>query len=275
MFSKLLKYDSKAVFKYWWIGALSSVVIAILGGVCIQIVDVDYTQYELIPILAGIGIFFSVLGVALLPFFTMILVIVRYYKHFFTDEGYLTFTLPVKKTALLDSKVVTTFIFSFTSAVLTLLNVLVMLAVGLPEGFFDPFLWKNIFRGIGEIYSEFGIYGVPYTILAVLILAVSTVLQTLFIFVCITLAASIAKKHKVLAAIGIYYGASLVTSFVIQILAFGGVSTVFTLISELAVNPSKLAVLFILLGVFGILTVLVSALYLFMLYLLDKRLNLE
>lgn len=275
MFTKLLKHDTKAVFKYWWIGAVASVAIAVFGGICIQIVDVDYTQYELFLVLASIGIAFSAIGLVLLPMFTMILVIVRYYKHFFTDEGYLTFTLPVKKTSLLDSKVATTFIFSFAANLLTVLNVLLMLAVGIPEHFFDPSVWKEIFDVIGEFYTEFGAYGVLYTVLAVLILAVSTVLETLFVFVCITLAASIAKKHKVLTAIGIYYGFSMVTSFLMQILSFGGVSTVITLVTGLEAAEAKAAVLFLMIGVLGMLVLAVSGMYLLMLYLLDKRLNLE
>ncbi len=275
MFAKLLKYDTRAVFKYWWIGAVASLFIAVMGGVCIQIVDIDYTEYEVIKVLASIGLIFAIIGITLLPFFTLILVIVRYYKHFFTDEGYLTFTLPVKKTSLLDSKVATTFLFSFAALLVTILNAFVMLSVGIPEDFLNPNMWEKFFDIIGEIYKVFGAYGIPYTLLAILIISLSTVVQALFIFVCVTLAAVIAKKHKVLMAIGLYYGINMILSFGLQIMAYGGIYTVFSLVSQLPAEEAKLAVLLLMVGTLGLIVLAISAMYLFMLYLLDKRLNLE
>ncbi|MBQ9742297.1 MAG: hypothetical protein IJV88_01300 [Ruminococcus sp.] len=275
MFAKLLKYDTRAVFKYWWIGAVASLFIAVMGGVCIQIVDIDYTEYEVIKVLASIGLIFAIIGITLLPFFTLILVIVRYYKHFFTDEGYLTFTLPVKKTSLLDSKVATTFLFSFAALLVTIFNAFVMLSVGIPEDFLNPNMWEKFFDIIGEIYKVFGAYGIPYTLLAILIISLSTVVQALFIFVCVTLAAVIAKKHKVLMAIGLYYGINMILSFGLQIMAYGGIYTVFSLVSQLPAEEAKLAVLLLMVGTLGLIVLAISAMYLFMLYLLDKRLNLE
>ncbi len=275
MFSKLLKHDSRAILKYWWIGAVVSLCVAVLGGVCIQIVDIDYTSYRLIPVLAGIGIFFSAVGIVLLPLFTEILILVRYYKNFFTDEGYLTFTLPVKKSHLLDSKLVTALIFNTAGSLLVILNVFIMLAVGIPEKFFDAGVWQEIFEGIGDIFRILGGYSIPYILLGILILLALSVGQSLFVFACITCASSIVKKHKILMTIGIYYGANMALSFVYQILMFGGMPTVFTLIMGLNQNNGLTAIMFILIGVLGICTVVAGGLYLLVLYLLDRRLNLE
>ncbi|MBQ4105235.1 MAG: hypothetical protein IJC86_02470 [Clostridia bacterium] len=275
MFSKLLKYDTKSVFKYWWIGAVASLLIAVFGGVCIQIVDIDYTSYEIIPILGGIGLVFSLIGMYLLPILTEILVLVRFYKHFFTDEGYLTFTLPVKRTSLLDSKIATYLIFGVSTIFVMIADVLTMLAIGIPEEFFSGRFWTYIGELFSEIYEALGIYGAPYTVLAVLIMLATVISSTLLVYVCITLASAITKRHKILLSIGIYYGVSMVVSGLVQIFMYGGVSTVITMVTGLDEALAKAAIMFMMIGVLGLLTVFIAALYFVELYLLDKRLNLE
>lgn len=275
MFTKLLKHDSRAIFKYWWIGAVVSLGISVLGGVCIQIIDIDYTSHRLIPVLAGIGLFFSIVGMVLLPLFTEILILVRYYKNFFTDEGYLTFTLPVKRTQLLDSKLLTALIFNIGSILLFTLDIMLMLSIGIPEHFFSAEGWKEFFEIIGDLFRMLGGYSVPYILLGILIILALALIQSLFVFACITFASSVVKKHKILMSIGVYYGANMSLSFVYQILMFGGMPTVFTLIGALNRNNSLLAVMMILIGVLGICAVVAGGLYLLVLYLLDRRLNLE
>lgn len=275
MFSKLLKYDTKSVFKYWWIGAVASLLIAVFGGVCIQIVDIDYTSYEIIPILGGIGLVFSLIGMYLLPILTEILVLVRFYKHFFTDEGYLTFTLPVKRTSLLDSKIATYLIFGVSTIFVMIADALTMLAVGIPEEFFSGRFWTSIGEFFSEMYEFLGIYGAPYTVLAVLILLATAISSTLLVYVCITLASAITKRHKILLSIGIYYGVSMVVTGLVQIFMYGGVSTVITMVTGLDEALAKAAIMFMMIGVLGLLTVFIAALYFVELYLLDKRLNLE
>ncbi len=275
MFSKLLKHDSRAILKYWWIGAVVSLGISVLGGMCLQINSVEYTKYNMITALAGVGTFFAVVGIVLLPLFTEILLLVRYYKNFFTDEGYLTFTLPVKKTSLLDSKLISAFIFGTASTLLVAVDVFIMFSIGAPEFVFDADLWQGFFYAIGELFGFLGRYSAGYIILGILIIVVGTILQTLFIFACITFASSLVKKHKVLMTIGIYYGVSIALSILMNILALGGLPTVFTLIFRLDESNSLAAIMFILLGVLGILTLAAGGLYLFVLYLLDRRLNLE
>ena len=37
MMKKLLKYDLRAIFKYWWIVALSSLGLSFIGGISLKI----------------------------------------------------------------------------------------------------------------------------------------------------------------------------------------------------------------------------------------------
>ncbi len=291
MFAKLLKHDTKAVFKYWWLGAAISLLIAVFGGFCYRVANVDYTKYEVLPTLGMVGVVVARIGLYLFPLFTTILIVVRYYKHFFTDEGYLTFTLPVKKITLLDSKIATAFIFSLMSSALSLLNLFVIILIGNPEIIgteemafeFSAFGWFFFMAIFGvDSFSSFlastDSFAVSYIILLVLISAATVVVQTLFIYACITLAASIVKKHKVLTAVGLYYGASsLVSSLFMIFMIWGLFSTYNTtdITESLNKTESMWFTLLLFVGVLGVLLAVIGALYLLLTFLLDKKLNLE
>ncbi len=291
MFAKLLKHDTKAVFKYWWLGAAASLLLALLGGFCMKIANVDYTKYEILPILGSIGVSLTRLGIYLLPLFSTILLVVRYYKHFFTDEGYLTFTLPVRKNTLLDSKVATGFVFSVLSTCVCLLSLYIIILIGEPEVIgTEEFYYEYSSIGhsimmicFGYDYNlrflqALGSYAVPYVILIVLIAIASIIVQLLFIYGCITLASSIVKKHKVLTAIGIYYGASSVVAVVLAVLSVLGLFSSYTTFSMSYVSEPAYdfrMTLLLLTGVFGCMLVVIGALYLLLTFLLDKKLNLE
>ena len=275
MFAKLLKYDCRAVFKYWWIGAVSSLILSLLGGLCIQIIDVDYTSHNSLITLATLGLVLCCIGLVLFLLLSEILVIVRFYKHFFTDEGYLTFTLPVKKTTLLNSKIVMSLIFTFGSMLVFAFDVLLMLTVGIPEDLYRKELWADIFLVLKDIFTTLGGYSAAYIILGIAIFFTLLVAQMLFIFLCITLAASIASKHKVLAAIGIYYAATAAVSTAVQIMSIGGIYTVFEMIEKLENNQTFLSIAFVMFGLLGIVVAAAAIVYAIETYLLDKRLNLE
>lgn len=274
MFTKLLKHDSRAILKYWWIAALSSVVIAVLCGFCIQIVNVEFTRYESIQVLAVLGIVFSVIGLVIFPVLTEILILVRFYKHFFTDEGYLTFTLPVKKISLLDSKLITAMIFIFVTTLILFADIFILFAIGIPEEVFAPGVWDYVGEFVNEYFGYYG-YGAAYIILGILIVLAGSAMQMMFIFVCITVAAAITKRHKVLTAIGIYYGATMAVSMIVQLLSLGGVYVIGDLIASLSLGLGILCELFVMIGILGILVAAGGGLYMFELYLLDRKLNLE
>lgn len=290
MFAKLLKHDTKAVFKYWWLGAAISVLIAIFGGFCMKIANVENTKYTVLPTLGTAGMIFSYLGIYLLPLLTEILVLIRYYKHFFSDEGYLTFTLPVKKTTLLDSKIATSFIFTVAGLLITVLNLVVMVAIGAPEFLTSPEAFEEASLGviyfvslvgflgytyIPTVLSTLGSNGVIYVVLIVLIVLAYIIAQTLFVYACITLASSIVKKHKVITAVGIYYGVSSIIYGALQAVLIFTALTTYDSGLDLETETSLLAISFLLLGVLGVLVAVIGGLYLLLTFLLDKKLNLE
>ncbi len=276
MFAKLLKYDLRAVFKYWWMAAVASAIIAALGGICISIVNVDYTKYGALQTIATLGIVLAVIGIVI--FFTLseILVLVRFYKNFYSDEGYLTFTLPVKKSQLLNSKLVMSLVFYVASTIVLAFDALLMLALGFADEFFSAYFWKEFWRVVTEVTDVLGGYTVVYIIEALVAFVVLWLFSALAIFVCLTVSSVLVHKHKVLAAVGIYYVASGVITGVIEalILQFN-FYVVFEKIAALPKDNCLAAVAFLILAAIAAVGIGAVGLYMLHSWLLDKKLNLE
>lgn len=284
MFAKLLKHDSKAILKHWWLGAAACLILALVGGFSYRISLVDYTKYDVFVGVATAIHVLARLGLFLFPLFTSILIIIRYYKHFFTDEGYLTFTLPVRKNTLLNSKIVTAIIFTIVSNIVRYLSLFVIVLIGDPKLIHsEDFLFEvsplggivsSIFFGYGTLADyvrEAGSYAVVSGILIILIILMAYIVEILFIYGCITLAASLVKKHKVLTAIGIYYGTTSILSVVLTILSIFGLFSVYDIGANL---DFKIATL-VLCAVLGCMIMVCGAIYLLLTALLHKKLNLE
>lgn len=95
MFAKLLKMEFRSTWNVLGILCLSLVGAGLLGGVAIRYLVGASAPKEWLEVLCTLAItaavlFFIVCGVA-----ALIVQIVRFYRSRFTDEGYLTFTLPV------------------------------------------------------------------------------------------------------------------------------------------------------------------------------------
>lgn len=149
----------------------------------------------------------------------------RFYKRCFTDEGYLTFTLPVTSHQILLSGIMNT--------VLGMLVVMVaaVVGVGIIFGLFmtaipQEILWADVWVSLKDVMTQIleslhknagefimlglsGIFG-AFACLMELMLAV-------------TIGALIAKKHKIIATVAVYYGINLVLGMVSSFLAMTAV----------------------------------------------------
>ncbi len=271
MFAKLLKHDFHAVFKYWWIGAVISVGIAVLGGFAGRIAFIGDTKYDAITDLSTIIFVFALWVIIMLPLFTQIILLVRYQRHFFSDEGYLTFTLPVKKTTLIESKFMVSFVFSVFSYLVVILNFVIIDMICVDFG-----LSEELSLDFSIWCENMGGYALPYAIIIILILFTLILCSNVLIFACVTFASAIVKKYKVLAGLGVYTG---VTSIVFSIVRVIVVSLSF---SEYDSSAQELMDLFtvdtgfaILLGILGILIAVFGALYFAITVILNKKLNLS
>lgn len=278
MLRKLLKYDFAAVIKLWSIGAVAVLVLSVFGGFAQQILFSDRNLHGMIRLVAGLMWLGSILGQVVFVVLAYILVGMRYYKNFFTDEGYLTFTLPVKLHSLINSKLILVMVMlSLTGIVNSIGNLITgaISSVGYYEDF--RFIFEEL-RYVLETLMEEAPMGwiVLYAVEVFVISFFGSLFSVLFLGCCITFGSIIAKRAKLVAAIGTYYVSNFVFSMVIFIFMIFGLPTfVFWLApaveNGLNVEPVIALLLF---GVLALLGLLCSLLYTLQYRLLDRKLNL-
>lgn len=276
MLKTLLKYDLKAVFKYWWIAALSSVVLSFVGGWSISVFSSEKELPTVLYVVATILSIVAVLGIVVFSFATIIFVYSRFYKNFFTDEGYLTFTLPVKRSQLLNSKLITSILANTATGLVIYLDIIIAFCIGVPDSLPDKenlrMIWEEY---ILEAIDILGFHLAIWIVEAILLLLLFSMFTTLFVFTCITIASIIAKKAKIITAIGIYYVANSVFSTVLSMFWLFGIDFIVDLSDSIPLNYS--GPVFSLLMLTGILFLgmLCVACYSFQYWMLDRKLNLS
>lgn len=274
MLKRLLKYDFKSVFKYWWIAAVSSLALCVIGGACINVFQIERDLPRVVNASAGLMLGISIFGLIAFLILSQILVFVRFYKNFFTDEGYLTFTLPVKRSSLLNSKLIMTVTASVATIIALAINVGAMILTGFSEKIFTKVFWDNVVTICEDIIEEFGFYLLVYAVEFIAIGILMIIFSVLFIYCCITLASIITKKARIITAIGIYYGANMVFSFVCEIFILFGARGIIDRLSEMPENSQFMMFSFVLLGIIILIAVFCSILYTLQYYMLDRKLNL-
>lgn len=272
MFTKLLKHEFKNTAGLLSIlcacilgvGALAGVSLRIIIEAANRVEDSDIFALASIP--AAMFLFVAYLSVIILFAAIPLVLYYRFYKTRFTDEGYLTFTLPVKTSSIFLSSAVNTLIWEVIGGCAVLLAVLLLVIIGipawaiadLPEDFFSYF-FEDIFYSLP----------LPSMITAVLTVAVGCVNGIVVSMSSVVLGASIAKKHKLLAAIGISYGVSMVNSVISGIL-----STVMQL--ALAASFTNIELMLTLSGCISLLlpVLLIIGGYILSIHLMKHKLNL-
>ena len=232
MFSKLLKHEWKANVGLMSILTLAVVGVGILGTIALRVL-VNYgdtiTQSESVLVLLlfplSTLVFVSYMGIAVYVAAVGFVLMYRFYKHKFTDEGYLTFTLPVKTNHIFLSSGLNMVIWTVISFLVALLMYAMMLLCGTAqEGLFnddivEAFSSLGIFiDGIGEEFTE--LMGAGFVPLLILNVLVVPLFSTVIAMTCVTLGAVVAKKHKILAIIGISYGVEMVLSILLSVVTY-------------------------------------------------------
>lgn len=211
MFAKLLKYEWKATNKIQCILALAVLGMGLLGGVILQLmINADYdtnTALAMLGVISMIVLFLSMVGCFIA---SSLLLLTRFYRNKFTDEGYLTFTLPVSGHQILWSSIVNILLWEVIMLVSLIVSICLLLLIGLaPEmaGTDWGHVWQQMTLMMGELSAVTG----PGWLM-LLYLPLSMVSGVVLMVTAITLGCSIAKKHKILASFGIYYGLNMVIS---------------------------------------------------------------
>lgn len=275
MLKKLMRYDFKSVFKLWWIGAVSTLALSVIGGFIAEIFTTERDIPEPIYVLAIFGAVLVYIGFIAFAIFSEILVYLRFYKNLYTDEGYLTFTLPAKRQSILNSKVFLGAVTSILTGIVLSIDSLIVTVISYRKEIFTPQFIKDIEEALEYFFEDqYYYYFFIYIVQALIIFALLSLATILFAYGCITIASVIAKKAKILVAIGIYYGATSVLGFLLTIFFMFGATSFFDLIFELSEIDGLNSVLLILFMIIFLLCAVCCVLYYITHWCIDKKLNL-
>ena len=216
MLKKCFKYDFKSIFKIWWIAAVTLLAVSVAAGFCarnIAIFGEAPGKHFILEITVLVVYYFSIFALGIL---TSVLLCIRFYSYFYSDEGYLTFTLPVKRRTLFASKVLNGFVFAALSAATVIASLLVIATI-VPSTSDEH---VNILGEIIEDFIEFFTYlsltdviwAIVYIIEAVIIMALVELSSILLLYMLITLGSVAVKKLKAVATVGFIVGAGYVLS---------------------------------------------------------------
>ncbi len=281
MLKKLLKYDLKSVFKYWWIAAVTTVGLSVFGGFAITVLRDSASEEATKEVPIVLEVFATTafpivyLGFVALALLTVILVFVRYYKNFYSDEGYLTFTLPVKKTELINSKLVMSGVASVATSLVIAFDVLLLLVIGFFDKIITPDFWKEVSQFFSAMYKALGAYTFVYALEIIVILLVSILFSNLFLFDCIAIASMLVKKAKVITAIGIYYVASGAISAVFTVFALFGMGSIIASLEAMKTATVLPLVALLGLGFIAMFLMFTAILYILQYWIVDRKLNLS
>lgn len=276
MLKKLLKYDFKSVFKYWWIAAVTTTALSVGAGFCGEILNSEKELPAAALVISTLVIVLVALSLFAFLTLSQLLVYIRFYKNLFTDEGYLTFTLPVKRNHILNSKLLLGSATTLTTGLLVIIDVLTILCITFRKEIFNKVFFKDLFDNIETIVEEVGLFYITsYIFEGLLSIVLFVVISALFTFMCITIASIIAKKAKIVTAIALYYGASSLITFFTQMFFMFGIGSIAEWVFELSDETIKLVVFLILLMAVFFLGSIAMAFYTFQYRMLDRKLNLS
>lgn len=138
--------------------------------------------------------------------------VIRFYKNLFSGEGYLSFTLPVTPAQHLWVKSTTAVTCGFCTTVVIFLSLAIF-----TKGPLIAELWKAADYALGKLPAEYNDNVVIIAIEIVVLLLVSAYSSYFMYYSCITIG-QLAKKNRVLAAIGVYFGYYVITQIISTIL---------------------------------------------------------
>lgn len=230
MLGKLLKYEWKGLqLPFLIMLVVLAGTTTLTCGVILTInpkFDETIVGYSLMALVLSIFLYyFGLIGCSI---GTLLIVVIRFYKTCYTDQGYLTHTLPVSAKQLLNTKILAAIVTNLLMIVAIAASMLIIVQVGLHHIFsFVPeymeYTYTQFYREFIEVFSdafrdfedEFGIsFGLYFAYLIVYGL-ISLVANIITVFGCVSLG-QLFTKHRIVGAIAAYF----IVQFILQILGY-------------------------------------------------------
>lgn len=233
MLGKLFKHEWKATCK---VGTLMLILIAVVtffGWLAFQTPmwqqlgsESYYGTLSTLDVLSIATLIMYAMMLVGVTYGTLIYLGVRFYRSMYTDEGYLTHTLPVTKHQLLASKILVSGIWNLIVNIAVILSVCGLLVFMIGAVLPADLGWKEIMEVVEEnwdiilksLRQDLGVNLVQWTVVMVITALLSPFWSVIILFGAISIG-QLFTKHRVLMAIVCYGGIqilSMVISSVVQ-----------------------------------------------------------
>lgn len=239
MFGKLCKHEFKGIAKF----ALPLLLALGIAGVFICVflgfnlnsllndgLYVDFIGQSIMIILLVL----SIVAVSVVTVVAEILLFMRYYKSTMTEEGYLTFTLPVKTHEILLSKILMAIVWML---IIGVVDGIILASAGctvyftLPEEMLGEIL-AEFWGAITEITQILNVLFKDATFVSLLVAyglqSLLTIPYTIMLFyTVITVGATINKKNKIIVMIALYFAWMAVSNVVNSVVGLPNMEFIF------------------------------------------------
>ncbi|HAN21213.1 MAG: hypothetical protein A2Y15_06765 [Clostridiales bacterium GWF2_36_10] len=230
MLKKLLKYEFKSVSKILTPLLLGTLALAVITAVLFTINyrvldtgDTDSYLNNIFTLAMTTFLVFSIIAIVASIFVMFVILLNRYYKNFFGDEGYLTFTLPAQTKSHLFTKLTSGVVWTILSGVVVIVSGFLLAIFGTASNgeIINSEIYDELCYGFEIISDYLGSKNLMiYIIEFILFILIITSYQLLVFYLAITIGSIITKKHKVLASIGVYLGISSVSGMIMNIMIY-------------------------------------------------------
>ena len=232
MLGKLIKHEWKATWKFPALISLFIVVMTVLGVWSLKLpfwsklTSASFDRFTFIDLLALAVLVMYFIYIVVAVYAVMIYFSVRFYKNMYTDEGYLTHTLPVKPSAHIFSKTMISGSWYLVSSMLMLVSLFWLMGsfmntltggLSLTEADMEAIGLRFSFAEVNRIFEQVG--GMPFwafAVIMVLLIIFNSYSSILIVYVCISIG-QLFKKHKVIASLLTYLVVTTIMQIVLTI----------------------------------------------------------
>lgn len=207
MVKKLIKHEFMAMARMLTPMYIILLALSLITRI-IVIFENDSLVYNIISV-SSIAVLCIAIMVSVV--FTIVSCIIRFYKNLFSKEGYLTFTLPVS----VDAHLLTKLFAAFVSTVASFLVIFIAFSIATSGE-----LYVEIMKATGFLINEatlrIGAH-FPFYIIELSVLFLIGICVNILLFYACMCIGQLAKRNRVLLALGVYFGYYYVTEIIVTV----------------------------------------------------------
>ena len=285
MLGKLIKYEWKGLrFPLMIMMIVLAGTMILTCGVILTInpkLDETLAWYAVMALMLSIFLYyFGIIGCTL---GTTLIVVVRFYKTCYTDQGYLTHTLPVTPHQLLNSKILTAIFTQLLMIFAIILSIFIILQVGIHHvfSFIPDYSYAELRHEFSIVFAdildsfedEFGLRLGLYIAYLLFYCIVGVISNVITLFGCVSLG-QLYAKHRIVGAIAAYF----LLQFVMMIIGYITAIPMYTrmLAGTYYDNATVFGIMSPTMNMSLLTTVLLAVVMYFVnLHMMTKKLNLE